>query len=83
MVVGIDEARQGDLAGEVDHLIGRRGQFRGGTDLPDDAVFGVQAGILQFAALAVHGDKDIGILRQQRGHVRAPCYFAELTVCVP
>ena len=76
MVVGIDEAWQSDLPAEVDDRIGGGRQLGGGTDLPDDAVFGVEAGILQFTALSVHGDKDFRIFRQQRGHVWSTVLFA-------
>ena len=62
MVVGIDEARQHDLASEIDDRIGRGGELYVGSDLLDDAVLRIESGILQFTARAVHGDKNFRIL---------------------
>jgi hypothetical protein len=52
------------------------GQRRSGADLLDDAVFGVETGVLQLTALAVHGDKGFRISRQQRGHLWSTVLFA-------
>jgi hypothetical protein len=68
VVVRVDEARQDDLAAEVEHRVGRRRQLRRRTDLPDDAVDRIEAGALQLAALAIHGDEDIGVLGEQGRH---------------
>ena len=45
MVVRVDEARQDDLAAEVDHRIGGCRQLLGRSDLLDDAVLGIEAGV--------------------------------------
>ena len=46
--------------------VGRKLRHR--ADLPDDAVLGIDAGIFQFPARAVHGDEDVGVLGKQAGH---------------
>src|SRR6185369_10725589 len=56
----------------VDDRIGRGGKLLVRPDLLDDAVFGIDSGVLQFAALAIHGDKNLGIPCQERGHSAVP-----------
>jgi len=65
MVVGVDEARQDDLAAEVDHRVRRRRQLGRRPDLLDEAVLGVEPGVAQLAPLPVHRDEDVGIFGQQ------------------
>ena len=75
MVVGVDEARQAICPVRSMTVSAVAGQLGGGADLLDDAVLGVETGVLQFTALAVHGDKDFGISSQQRGHVWSTVLF--------
>ena len=72
MVVRVDEARQHDLAAEVDHRIGGCRQLGGRPDLLDDAVLGIEAGIAQFPSPAVHGDENVGVPGQKCRHRGSP-----------
>ena len=68
MVMRVDEPRQDDLAGEVNYRVGSGREFLSGAYLFDKAVLRVDPGILQFAALTVHGDQDLRVFCQQRVH---------------
>jgi hypothetical protein len=71
MVVRVDEARQHDLAAEVDHRVGGGRQPGRPSDLPADAVLGIEAGIAQLAPSAVHGDEDVGVPGEKCRHRRS------------
>lgn len=58
VVVGVDEAGQNDVTGEVEYGVGGGGQVGGGADLLDDVVYDVEATVGDFAALVVQGDED-------------------------
>lgn len=69
VMMSIDEPRENDLPGKVEHRFGRRGELFVRTDLLDETVFDVNSSVLQFPALAVHGDQDFGVLGKKCGHV--------------
>ena len=68
MMVAVDQAGEEDVAAEVEDDIRGRGQFRGRPDLFDDAVAGKQPRPLQFTALSVHRDDDVGVPGKQCRH---------------
>ena len=69
VMVGIDETRQDDLPGKVDHCVGRGRKFFVRANVFDETVLGVKPGVFQFPALAVHCDQDFGILGEECGHM--------------
>src|ERR1700761_9685513 len=72
MMVAIDETRQNDLIGQVQHLVGRRGQRIARPDSDDHAVLGKNAAIGDFSSLVVHGHEQRGISREQTWHCVSP-----------
>src|SRR5216683_5232779 len=44
------------------------GEFRAQPDLLDDAIFGIQARVLQFAPALVHRHQHFGVSHEQRRH---------------
>ena len=70
MMMAVDQAGQQNVAGEVEHDIGRVGQARGRADLLDHAVAGEQPGVAQLAPLAVHGHEHVGVPGEQSPHRR-------------
>jgi hypothetical protein len=69
VMVGINETRQNDLPGKINHRVGRGGKFFVRADLPNETVLDVKPGAFQFPALAVHGDQDFGIFGEESGHI--------------
>ena len=69
VMVGINETRQNDLPGKINHRVGRGGKFFVWADLPNETVLDVEPGAFQFPALAVHGDQDFGIFGEESGHI--------------
>ena len=65
VMVGINETRQNDLPGKIDHRIGRGGKFFVRADLPNETVLDVKPGAFKFPALAVHCDQDFGIFGEE------------------
>ena len=72
VVVGIHEAGQDDLPGQVQHLVGRRRKLVRRADLLDDSIPGEEAGVLQLAPRFVHRHQHVGVLGQERGHQCLP-----------
>jgi len=68
VMVGIDETRQNDLSGKVDHCVGRCRKFSVRANVFDETVLGVKPRVLHFPVLAVHCDQDFGILGEECGH---------------
>ena len=64
MMVAVDQARQQNMARQIEDAVRRCGQACSRTDLLDDAVAGEQAGVAQLAPLTVHGHEHVGILRE-------------------
>jgi hypothetical protein len=62
MVVRIDQARQHDLSGRVDHRVGRVGQLIARADRSDDAVFRIQAGTGDLPACSIHRHQHLRVL---------------------
>jgi hypothetical protein len=69
VMVGIDETRQNDLPGKVNHCVGRGRKFFVRTNVFDETVPGVKPGVFHFPVLAVHCDQDFGILGEECGHM--------------
>ena len=68
MMVGVDETRQDDLPGEIDHRVGRGGKFFVRANLFNETLLNVEPGVFQFPSLAIHGDQDFGIFGEEGGH---------------
>ena len=66
--MGVDEPGQHDLAGTIDDGVGGCGQVVGGADPGDDAVLDEDPGAFQLSALPIHGDKDVGVVREEGRH---------------
>ena len=75
MVVGVDKARQDDLAAGVDAPVGGVGQLRrqlpGQTDPGNDMIVDDDGGVAEFAAGIVHRHKGVGVLDQGCRHAVA------------
>ena len=67
--MGIHEPWENDLPGKIEHRVGRGGKLFVPADLLNETVFDVNSSVLQFPALAVHGDQDFGVLGKKCGHV--------------
>src|SRR6202011_1385376 len=65
VMVGVNETRQNDLPGKIDHRVGRGGKFFVRADLPNETVLDVKPGVFKFPALAVHCDQDFGIFGEE------------------
>ena len=68
VMVSINETRQDDLPGKINHRVGRSGKVRVWADVFNETVLGVKPRIFHFPALAVHGDQDFGIFGEECGH---------------
>lgn len=68
VVVGIDEARQGDATGQRDDFVGGWRQRAGRANGFDDAIADENAAVGDFPAFGIHGDEDVGVLQQQCRH---------------
>ena len=68
MVVGIDQPRQYNVTGEVQHFIGLGGEFAGGANLFDKAIPYKKATIRNFPAAVIHRDQYGGMLYQKCRH---------------
>jgi hypothetical protein len=69
VMMGIDETRQDDLPGKVDHRVGRARKFFVRANLFDETVLGIKPGVFHFPALTVHCDQDFGVLGEECGHM--------------
>jgi hypothetical protein len=72
MVMGIDEAGQDDLPGEVQDDISRIRKFRRRTDLLDDAIAGEDRTVLDLSPFVVHRYENLGVPCQQSAHLLPP-----------
>lgn len=72
VVVGVDQARQYQVAACVNHLVGGGRQLSGRADRLDAVVADEDRGLAQFACLArvrvVKGGHAIGVTDEQGGH---------------
>jgi hypothetical protein len=68
VMVRIDETRQYDLPGKVNHCVGCGRKFSVRANVFDETVLGVKPGVFHFPTLAVHCDQDFGVLGEERGH---------------
>lgn len=55
VVMGVDQPRQDDVAGQVEHLVGGLGQVGGRPDLLDEAVTDKKATLRNLGLVVVHG----------------------------
>ena len=68
VMVGINETRQHNLSGKIDHRVGRAGKFFVWPDVLDKTLLNVKPGVFQFPPLTVHCDQDFGIFCKESGH---------------
>ncbi|MGF6921279.1 hypothetical protein OKW28_005476 [Paraburkholderia sp. 40] len=66
VVMRVDEARNHEMAVQVEYLVGRLRQLRGRSDRDDPVVLDIQPGVAQFAPLVIHRDQHVRVLHEHR-----------------
>ena len=64
VMMGVDEARNDDVALEIEHFVGRLRQLGGRTDRDDAMIGNEQAAVADLAPRRIHGHQDVGVLDQ-------------------
>ena len=71
MVMAVDQARQHDMAGQIDHAVRRLRQIRAVAHLLDAVAADEKAAVANLAAGSVHRHQRVGVAYEERllGHV--------------
>src|SRR5580704_7646998 len=67
-MMSIDETRQDNLSGKIEHHVGGCRKLPVQTDLFDEAFLDIDSGAFQLPALTVHGDQHFSIFGEEGRH---------------